>query len=70
MLEDRLQRLVAEPALRHIHDALEFEVGGGVLQHLQIGDGVLDLLPLVEARAADDAIGHADGHEAVFEGAH
>ena len=55
---------------RGVDDALEFEVVGGVQRHLEIGGRVPDLLALVEARAADHAIGQAKGDEAVFEGAH
>jgi hypothetical protein len=36
----------------------------------EIGEGVADFLPLVEARAADDAIGQAERDEAVLEFAH
>ncbi len=36
----------------------------------QIGQGVADFRPLVEARAADHAIGQAEGDEAVLELAH
>ena len=42
----------------------------GIGDDLEIGDGVLDFLALVEARAADDAIGQPERDEAVFEGAH
>ena len=67
---DALDRRVAEAALRHVDDALEFQVVGGIVRDLQIGDRVLDLLALVEARAADDAIGQAQRDEAVLEHAH
>ena len=61
---------IAEPALGHVENALEFQVVDRVERHLQVGDGVLDLLALVEPGAADDAVGQAQGDEAVLEGAH
>ena len=42
----------------------------GELMHAQIGHGVADFGALVEARAADDAIGQAERDEAVLELAH
>ncbi len=65
-----LQRRVAEAALGHIDDALELEVVRRIGGDLEIGDGVLDLGALVEARAADDPIGQPRRHEPVLEGAH
>ena len=67
---DLLQRLVAEAALRDVDDALEGEVVVGRDGDAEVGHRVADLLALVEARAADDAVGQADGQEAVLEGAH
>ena len=67
---DLLQRLVADAALRHVDDALEGEAVVGRDRDAEVGHGVADLLALVEARAADDAVGQADGQEAVLEGAH
>ena len=67
---DLLQRLVADAALGHVDDALEGEVVVGRDRDAEVGDRVADLLALVEARAADDAVGQADGQEAVLEGAH
>ena len=69
-LGDAPYRRIAKSALGHIDDALELEVVGGIERHLQVGDGVLDLLALVEAGAADDAVGQPQRDEAVFEGAH
>ena len=69
-LMQRFQRGLAEAPTRRIDDALEFEVVGRVERHLEIGGRVLDLLPLVEARAADHAIGQAERDEAILEGAH
>ena len=67
---DHLHRLVAEAALGDVDDALEGEVVGRADGEAEIGHRVADLLPLVEAGAADHAIGQADGHEAVLEGPH
>ena len=61
---------VAEPALGHVDDALEGEVVGGRMHDAQIGERVADFLALVEARAADHAIGQAERDEAVLELAH
>src|SRR5262245_56746129 len=60
----------AEPPPRRIEDALEFEVVRRIERHLEIGGRVPDLLALIEARAADDAIGEAERDEAILEGAH
>ena len=65
-----LQRGVAEAALGHVDDALEGEIVGRLRDHAQIGEGVADFRALVEARAADHAIGQAERDEAVFEFAH
>src|SRR5690606_35193153 len=67
---DLLDGRIAEPALRHVDDALELEVVRGIMRHLQIRNGVLDFLPLIKARAADHAIGKADRDEAILEHAH
>ncbi len=61
---------VAEAALGHIDDALEGEIVGRRIDHAQIGERVADFGALVEARAADHAIGQAERDEAVFELAH
>ena len=61
---------VAEAALGHVDDALEGEVVGRLRDHAQIGERVADFRALVEARAADHAIGQAELDEAVFEFAH
>ena len=61
---------VAEAALGHVDDALEGEIVGRLRDHAQIGQRVPDLGALVEARAADHAIGQAELDEAVFEFAH
>ena len=58
------------PRFGHVDDALEGEAVVGGDGDAEVGHGVADLLALVEARAADDAVGEADGQEAVLEGAH
>ena len=60
-------RLVAETALRRVDDPLEGEVVGRLGDHPEIGEGVPDLRPLVEAEAADDPVGQADRDEPVLE---
>ena len=61
---------VAQAALRHVDDALEGEIVGRLRDDAQIGQRVADFGALVEARAADHAIGQAELDEAVFEFAH
>ena len=63
-------RGVADAAARHVDDALEGEVVGRLGGDPEIGQRVADLRPLVEARAADDAVVQAERDEAVLEGAH
>ncbi len=65
-----LQRRIAEAALGRVDDALEGEVVGSLRHAAQIGERVANLEPLVEARAANDPVGQADGDEAVLELAH
>ena len=67
---EQLHRRVADAAPRHVDDALEGEVVGGLDGRAEIGERVADFLALVEARAADDAIVEAERDEAVLEGAH
>ena len=67
---DQLDGRGAEAALRRVDDALEGEVVGRVHGRAEIGERVADLHPLVEARAADDAIVQAERDEAVLELAH
>ena len=61
---------VAEAALGHVDDALEGEIVGRLVDDAQIGERIADFGALVEARAADDAIGQAERDEAVLELAH
>ena len=63
----RLQSRGADAALRHVDDALESEIVGRLMHEAQIGQRVADFLPLVEAQAADHAIGQAERHKALFE---
>ena len=70
MVVQQLDRRVAEAALRHVDDALEGEIVGGLVDAAQIGEGVADFGALVEARAADDPIGHAERDEPLFDLAH
>ena len=67
---DLLLGLVAEPPLGDVDDPLEREPVVGRDGEAEIGHRVPDLAPLVEAGAADHPVGHADGQEAVLEGAH
>ena len=64
---DGRDRLVAEAALGLVDDPLEGEVVGRLDDQAEVGDGVADLGALVEAEAADDLVGEADGDEALFE---
>ena len=70
MVVQELDGGVAEPALGHVDDALEGEVVGRLVDQAQIGERVADFHALVEARAADDAVGQAERDEAVLELAH
>ena len=67
---EQLHRRLADAAARRVDDALEGQIVGALRHHAEIGERVADLLALVEARAADDAIVQAERDEAVLEGAH
>ena len=67
---ERLHRRLADAAAGHVDDPLEGEVVGRLHDAAEIGERVADLLPLVESRAADDAIVEAERHEPVLERAH
>ena len=67
---ERGQHGIAEAALRGVEDALEGEIVRDVGDTLQIGHRVADFGALVEARAADDAIGDRVGDETFLEFAH
>ena len=70
MVVQELHGGVAQAALRHVDDALEGEVVGARVHDAQISEGIADFLALIEARAADHAIGQAERDEAVLELAH
>ena len=65
-----LQRCIAQAAARNIDDAFEREIVRRLVDEAQIGERVADLGALVEARAADDAIGQAERDKTVLELAH
>ena len=69
-LDDLALGLVAEAALGRVHDPLERQIVVRRDGEPEIGHGIADLHPLIEAGAADDAVGQADGQEPVLEGAH
>ena len=59
---------VADAALGGVEDAAQVDGVGRVGDDAQVGERVLDLAPLVEARAADDLVGQADPHEHLLDG--
>ena len=61
---------IANAALGHIDDALKGEVVGRRVDHPQISERVADFRALIEARAADHAIGQAERDKAIFKFAH
>jgi hypothetical protein len=67
---DLAHRRLAQAALGHIDDALEGEIVGGLADHAEKRHGVADFQPLVEARAADDAVVEPQRDEAFLELAH
>jgi hypothetical protein len=60
-------RLVAQAPLGDVDDALEGQRVVRRVDEAQIGERVADLGALVEAEAADDAVGQADRDEAFLE---
>src|SRR5262249_13985332 len=56
--------------LRPVDDALEGQIVVALGDQAEIGHGIANLRALVEAWAADDAIGNAERKEAVLELAH
>ena len=54
---------VPQPALGHVEDAAQVDVVVGVGDRAQVRDRVLDLLALVEPRAADHLVRQADADE-------
>ena len=61
------QRHLPHPAARHVDDALERQVIGGLVQHAHVGDGVAYLRPFVEPQPADDAVGDAERDHPLLE---
>ena len=70
VIVQKLHGGVAQPALRHIDDALEGEIVGRRIDHPQIGQRVADFGAFIKPRAADHAIGQAERDETVLEFAH
>ena len=61
------ERRVPHPAPRPVRDARQRDRVGRVVEHLQVGDRVLDLGPLVEPRPADHLVVDALPHEDVLQ---
>jgi hypothetical protein len=66
-LLERVHHHLADAARRRVHDATKAHIVVRVGDQLQVGERVLDLLALVEADTADDAIGQAFAGERVFD---
>src|SRR5439155_17354953 len=64
---EQLHRRRADAAARQVDDALKGEIVARLADEPQIGEGVADLLALVEARAADDAVGQRQRDKALLE---
>ena len=62
--------LVAQAALGSVEDALKSQIVIGADHDAEIGHRIANFHPLVKARAADHAVGQADGQEAILERAH
>ena len=67
VLRQPLEGRLADPPPRAVHDPPERHLVGRVGDHLEIGDRILHLGPLVEARAADHAVRHALADEQILE---
>ena len=63
-------RLVAKAAFWQVHHPFKGQIILGRHREAEIGHRVADLGAFVETRPADDAVGQADGQEAVLEGPH
>ena len=61
------ERGLAEPARRNVDDAREGEVVLGIDHQVQVGEDVLDFLPLVERHSADDLVGNPGRAEGLLE---
>ena len=55
------------PRLGMLRTRLTLTSSDGLTTALQVGEGVLDLAPVVEAGAADDLVRDADAHEVLLE---
>src|SRR4030095_8293240 len=64
---NRCVRLVAQAALGLVDDPLEGEVVRRLIDQAKIGNRVADFRALVEAKAAHDLVGEADGDEPLLE---
>ena len=60
-------RLVPKPAFGHIDDAFKRQIICRLRHQPQIGQRVADFSAFVETETANDAIGQANGDEAVLE---
>ena len=58
---------IPDAALGNVQDAAQVDLVGRVGQHLQVGDRVLDLAPLVEAGPTDHPIRQADADQLVLQ---
>ena len=63
-----LQGLGADAPGRDVDDAPQAQVVGGVLDDPEVGQHVLDLCPVEEPGAADDAVGHPLALEGLLQG--
>ena len=61
------QRGPSDTATRRLHGAQEGRIVGGVHDEAEVGQGVLDLLALVEADAAHDDVGDARAPQGVLQ---
>src|SRR5574338_369282 len=67
MAVDSGERLVAEATLGGVDDPLAGEIVGGREDKPEVGDGIADLGPLVEAETADDLVAQPDRDEPLLE---
>ena len=58
---------VPDPSLRRVDGAPERDHVLRIGEELEVGEDVLDLLALVEAHPAEDAVGHPDPHQDVLD---
>ena len=69
VLREARQRRIADAPRGHVDDAQQARLVEAVMDQPQVGDEILDLAPLVEAHAPDQAVGDAVAHERVLDGA-